>query len=167
MKILVSEVQLGFIVSNILYEQEDENMEIVPEYLNDHKFLRFYWYLKDSPTEVSIDKKPVGQMNVILNYPDYFKGKNAKTAFVSLYVKYNDNINGYRFIKKCIDYLLNLGYSVISAIGLRTPHADRVWNKLKEDYVIVEHPNSYVRAGDKYIDNKEPSYTIQELISKR
>ena len=68
-------------------------------------------------------------------------------AIIIGYNKNNKNINGYKYIKKSIDYVLNLGYNIVS-YGNKSEKAIEVWKKLKDEYnVDVE----YSKSGD---DNK-------------
>ena len=77
-------------------------------------------------------KKLVGHIRLInLN-----KDKDNVLNIVG-YIKDDKSVNGYQFIKMSIDYLLNLGYTIISD-GNRSEDAARVWNKLEKEYNIKD-----------------------------
>lgn len=145
------------VIKNILLEQEYENTKIVPSKSEDEDFdvITCEWYQNN---------EKVGVMDFLLNYPkSQIKTNLGNFAFIYRYQKINKfdkSVDGFSFIKKCIDYMLNLNYSIISVKGTRSPGGDKMWEKLDREYVIVEHPKSYRTANRKYLN-------IQQIISKK
>jgi hypothetical protein len=89
-------------------------------------------------------KKEVGFFDLII--------KNGDAVIVG-YRKDDKTINGYDFIKKSIDYLLGLGYSVVSR-GNRSDSAIKVWDKLEKEYVVEK-------------DGDDKKNSIKKIISKK
>jgi len=77
---------------------------------------------------------------------------SGNDALIIGYRKDDKSISGYDYIKKSVDYLLGLGYNVVSK-GNRSENAIDVWKKLENDY-NVETEISKFGDSDKHNNKK-------------
>lgn len=111
-----------------------------------------------SDNRISIDwideskkTKCVGVFNVIKNH------NNDNEMIIYGYKKTDKTINGYQFIKMSIDYILSLGYNIIS-IANRSDDAIKVWGKLEVVYNVETEP---AVIGDQI------KHSLKRLTSKK
>lgn len=78
-------------------------------------------------------------------------------AIIVGYRKDDKSISGYDYIKKSVDYLLNLGYNVVSN-GNRSDSAINVWKKLENDYNVETEVSKF---GD------SDKHNILKILSKK
>jgi hypothetical protein len=92
-----------------------------------------------------------------LGYFHLFIKEKEKEAIIFFYRKNYKSIDGYYYIKKSIDFILDLGYNIVS-LGHRFNEAIGVWKKIENDYIIESRVSEY---GDSEI------YNIKKIINKK
>ena len=96
----------------------------------------------------NINNEDVGVFDVLIFGSD---------AVIVGYRKDDKSISGYDYIKKSIDYLLNLGYNVVSN-GNRSDDAINIWKKLENDYKIETKTSKF---GD------SDKHNIKKILAKK
>ncbi len=82
-------------------------------------------------------------------------------AYIIGYMKDVKSIDGYKFIKMSIDYLLSNGFNSIISIGNRSEDAAKVWNKLSTE------KEYNVETIDKNFDGYIPDRHSTKILTKK
>lgn len=126
-------------------EYYSSGYKIIPTKNNNYITIR--WIDRDNKKH-----KEVGVMDV------YIEGDAVK---ITGYRKYVKDVNGYKFIKMCIDYLLESGYSTISSNN-RSEDAAKVWEKLKKEYKVVTEAPVGLVSNPGYNPKRHDRYTLSK-----